>query len=87
MQLAWRVACVRIPRFPIGAVWSEAATGAGRETGEATSQLDLGLPADGSLWVGRGYAALADWSVAGLPFVTRRSPLAVHWDRVQEIPC
>ena len=27
MQLEWRVACVRIPRFPIGAVWRAARRG------------------------------------------------------------
>ena len=27
MQSAWRVACVRIPRFPIGALWDGVAVG------------------------------------------------------------
>jgi len=73
VQLAWRVACVRIPRFPIGAVWSEAASGAGQGEGEATPQLDLGLPAGTSLRVGNGHAGIVDWAV-------RHSPLALHWD-------
>jgi len=80
VQLAWRVACVRIPRFPIGAVWSEAAGAARRGAGEATSQLDLGLPADSSPRGVGGPAGLADWSVAASPLAIRRSALALHWD-------
>ena len=30
MHSKWRVACVRIPRFPIGAVWQHAIAGAKR---------------------------------------------------------
>jgi protein ImuB len=80
VQLAWRVACVRIPRFPIGAVWSEAAGAARRGAGEATSQLDLGLPADPSARDAIGHAGSADWSVGAPPLATRHSALALHWD-------
>ena len=41
MQSEWRVACVRIPRFPIGAVWRAARRG---ETGEPTPDAQLHLP-------------------------------------------
>jgi hypothetical protein len=44
VQSAWRVACVRIPRFPIGAVWRQA--GEGRTDGwrrDDAEQLGLGL--------------------------------------------
>ncbi len=40
MQSLWRVACVRIPRFPIGAVW-RAVQRAGSGTGAAGAQLLL----------------------------------------------
>ena len=40
MQSLWRVACVRIPRFPIGAVW-RAVQRAGSGTGGAGAQLLL----------------------------------------------
>ncbi len=42
MQSLWRVACVRIPRFPIGAVWRAARSG-GSGTGGADAQLLLPL--------------------------------------------
>lgn len=42
MQSRWRVACVRIPRFPIGAVWRAARRGEGG-TGAADAQLLLPL--------------------------------------------
>ena len=38
MQLEWRVACVRIPRFPIGAVWRAARRG---DLGATSVQLLL----------------------------------------------
>ena len=41
MQSEWRVACVRIPRFPIGAVWRAARRG---ETGGPTHDAQLLLP-------------------------------------------
>jgi len=41
VQSEWRVACVRIPRFPIGAVWRAARRG---ETGEPTPDAQLLLP-------------------------------------------
>ena len=41
MQSEWRVACVRIPRFPIGAVWRAARRG---ETGVPTHDAQLLLP-------------------------------------------
>ena len=41
MQSEWRVACVRIPRFPIGAVWRAARRG---ETGGPTHGAQLLLP-------------------------------------------
>ena len=42
MQSLWRVACVRIPRFPIGAVWRAARRGeVGRGTPGADGQLLL----------------------------------------------
>ena len=41
MQSLWRVACVRIPRFPIGAVWRAARRG---ETGMAAAGGQLLLP-------------------------------------------
>jgi len=41
VQSEWRVACVRIPRFPIGAVWRAARRG---ETGEPTPGAQLLLP-------------------------------------------
>ena len=43
MQSAWRVACVRIPRFPIGAVWRAARRGTLPETESALAQLQLPL--------------------------------------------
>lgn len=45
MQSPWRVACVRIPRFPIGAVWRRAdAERRLRTETLAQAQLTLGLP-------------------------------------------
>ena len=45
MQSEWRVACVRIPRFPIGAVWRAARRGeAGGPTHDAQLLLPLTLP-------------------------------------------
>jgi len=41
VQSEWRVACVRIPRFPIGAVWRAARRG---ETGVPTHDAQLLLP-------------------------------------------
>jgi protein ImuB len=41
VQSEWRVACVRIPRFPIGAVWRAARRG---ETGGPTHDAQLLLP-------------------------------------------
>src|SRR5437868_2636299 len=45
MEHIWRVACVRIPRFPIGAVWR--ASG-GRATSDVQLSLSLSSPADAS---------------------------------------
>ena len=42
MQSAWRVACVRIPRFPIGAVWQSEK---GQQKEEQQLQLALSTPA------------------------------------------
>ena len=48
MQSAWRVACVRIPRFPIGALWDGAGVGevGGKERAarDAEPQLELPMP-------------------------------------------
>ena len=45
MQSPWRVACVRIPRFPIGAVAGSGWRGAGRETAEAQLELPMSTAA------------------------------------------
>jgi protein ImuB len=43
----WRVACVRIPRFPIGAVWHGTVDGGnGQSASSASSQQQLALPLD-----------------------------------------
>ena len=69
MQSPWRVACVRIPRFPIGAVWTAAAgrgtQSAGRETGEEQLELPIAVAAD---------SAPDEASAGG----ARPAPL--HWD-------
>ena len=45
MQSEWRVACVRIPRFPIGAVWRAVRRGdAGTDAVGAQLLLPLQLP-------------------------------------------
>jgi protein ImuB len=44
MQSRWRVACVRIPRFPIGAVWRNAT-----DAEKSSTQLSLGLQAPTAL--------------------------------------
>lgn len=41
MQSVWRVACVRIPRFPIGAVWSERARRQVSDAKRMDQQLSL----------------------------------------------
>lgn len=71
MQSLWRVACVRIPRFPIGAVWRAARRGevgtlGGRGSGQL--QLPLSLP-DGP-------------APASLPASTPPSAAPAHWDDV-----
>ena len=71
MQSEWRVACVRIPRFPIGAVWRAARRG---ETGVPTHDAQLLLPLtlpDATL-----PASLSSRPRSSAP----PSPAPEHWD-------
>ena len=80
MQSAWRVACVRIPRFPIGAVWQAARAGAPPEAGATASarlaqQLSLSLlplPPHGG--------GAPDESPDGSFDAAARHPGDAHWD-------
>jgi len=76
VRLAWRVACVRIPRFAIGAVWERVVGDAARSAEYAPAQLELPVG---------GYSAPALASGAYPPgalaaAVPRTWPLAAHWD-------
>ena len=65
MQSAWRVACVRIPRFPIGAVWAEArAAGAAAAAEQLTLELGATPAAQRTVRAGRT-AARDDVGEAG----------------------
>ena len=92
MQLEWRVACVRIPRFPIGAVWRAARRGdlgasgvqlllpfRAPETADLTSQ-----PAPLAFSRGNGGApnpsSESATSTATLPAL--RPPSGEHWDDI-----
>ncbi len=51
MQSQWRVACVRIPRFPIGAAWQRAiAEGTGSLLMAPGSDTQLLLPMEDVVW-------------------------------------
>lgn len=72
MQSEWRVACVRIPRFPIGAVWRAARRG---ETGGPTHDAQLLLP------LTLPDAAPPRTSSSSLPPSSAPpSPAPEHWD-------
>lgn len=71
MQSAWRVACVRIPRFPIGALW-DGVEKAERGGSEAEPQLELPMPATQVV----GHAPVGGGST---PFPAPSST-ATHWD-------
>ena len=89
MQLEWRVACVRIPRFPIGAVWRAARRG---DLGASDVQLLLpfqlsgerltsGSPRASSPESGGAPSPSTGSAIATVP-PTERSPAAApgHWD-------
>jgi protein ImuB len=72
VQSEWRVACVRIPRFPIGAVWRAARRG---EIGEPTPDAQLLLP------LTLPDAAPPRTSSSSLPPSSAPpSPAPEHWD-------
>jgi len=70
VQSLWRVACVRIPRFPIGAVWRAARRG---ETGAAARDGQLLLP-----------LSLPEASPPRSPHASSAPPSSApaHWDDV-----
>jgi protein ImuB len=70
VQSLWRVACVRIPRFPIGAVWRAARRG---ETGTAARDGQLLLP-----------LSLPEASPPQSPHASSAPPSSApgHWDDV-----
>ena len=71
MQSLWRVACVRIPRFPIGAVWRAARSGAlaTQKAGDAQLLLPFTPPS----------ATLPSLS-SPQPNSGAPSSVPVHWD-------
>jgi protein ImuB len=73
VQSLWRVACVRIPRFPIGAVWRAAQRGeTGRPAPGKGSQLPLPL-----MLPSKSPEAKQGAHASGL---TPPPPEVVHWD-------
>ena len=78
MQSVWRVACVRIPRFPIGAVWRQrAAAGTDRDRAPHPLEAQLPLPLPS--------AAPPSPASSGAPSLPPPSPLpatpsSAHWD-------
>ncbi len=75
MQSEWRVACVRIPRFPIGAVWRAVRRGdAG--TGAVDAQLHLPFSADNS------HQTAVSGQRTVISKVAPPSPAPGHWDDV-----
>lgn len=71
MQLEWRVACVRIPRFPIGAVWRAARRG---DLGVSDVQLLLPFRAPEETRLTRRATAASSRENAAVP--SRNSPPA-----------
>ena len=86
MQSLWRVACVRIPRFPIGAVWRAARRGEVGTLGEPAPQARSacrGHPGSGQIQLPLSLPdALAPVVVQSLPASTPPSPAPAHWDEV-----
>jgi protein ImuB len=86
VQSLWRVACVRIPRFPIGAVWRAARRGEIGMLGEPAPQASSacrGRPGSGQLQLPLSLPDAAP-PAAPLPSLpgssTPPSPALAHWD-------
>lgn len=91
MQLEWRVACVRIPRFPIGAVWRAARRG---DLGATETQLLLPFRLEEKPYLttrspSRAFSPVSDGapsqsSASAISIMTpsRDEPSGEHWDDV-----